>query len=140
MESTEWLELLRPFTCVKDLVLSKKFVPFVALALQDLDGERVTQMLPMLQYLFFEGSQPSGAAKKAMEKFIAARQFSGYPVTMNALEVGGFRPRPMTEFYDMNEVFGNTTGDFSFDADALGDMNLFFDPSAVHDGSSLDIK
>lgn len=49
-------------------------------------------------------------------------------------------PGPMTDFFDMNEVFGNTTGDFSFDADALGDMNLFFDPSAVHDGSSLDIK
>ena len=49
-------------------------------------------------------------------------------------------PGPMTDFFDMNEVFGNTTGDFSFDADALGDMNLFFDPSAVHDGTSLDIK
>ena len=43
-------------------------------------------------------------------------------------------PGPMTDFFDMNDVFGNTNGDFSFDADALGDMNLFFDPTAVHDG------
>ena len=47
---------------------------------------------------------------------------------------------PMTDIFDMNEVFGNTSGDFSFDADALGDMNTFFDPTAVHGGSSLDIK
>jgi hypothetical protein len=50
-------------------------------------------------------------------------------------------PGSMADFaFDMNDVFGNTSGDFSFDADALGDMNLFFDPTAVHDGSSLDMK
>jgi hypothetical protein len=51
-------------------------------------------------------------------------------------------PGSMADFaaFDMHDVFGNTGGDFSFDADALGDMNLFFDPTAVHDGSSLDIK
>lgn len=50
-------------------------------------------------------------------------------------------PGSMPDFgFDVNDMFGNTTGDFSFDADTLGDMNLFFDPTAVHDGSSLDIK
>jgi len=36
-------------------------------------------------------------------------------------------PGSMADFaaFDMNDVFGNTSGDFSFDADALGDMNLF---------------
>jgi hypothetical protein len=38
--------------------------------------------------------------------------------------------------FDMNEMFGNSGGDFDFGvgADPLGDMNLWFDPSAVHDG------
>ena len=114
MENTEWLELLRPFICVKDLVLAKKFIPSVALALQDLDGERVTQMLPMLQYLFLEGSQPSEAAKEAMEKFIAARQFSGYPVAMNALAVGRITTRNSRKMQFT----------FRVDSDEPGDMNL----------------
>jgi hypothetical protein len=41
--------------------------------------------------------------------------------------------------FEFNAVFGNTSGDFSFDADALGDMNLFFDPTAVHDDPSPNI-
>ena len=96
MENTEWLELLRPFTCVKDLVLSKTLVPLVALALQELDGEGVTQMLPLLQDIFLEGPQPSGAVKEAVEKFIAARLLSGYPVTMKVNSVsGGAQLHPM---------------------------------------------
>jgi hypothetical protein len=36
-------------------------------------------------------------------------------------------------------LFGdNTSGDFSFDADALEDMDLYFNPSALYDGASLD--
>jgi hypothetical protein len=99
MENTEWLELLQPFTCVKDLVLSERLVPFVAPALQELDGERVTQMLPVLQDVFLEGSQPSGAVKEAMERFIAVRRLSGHPVTMRALdaELNSYPPDIMGE-------------------------------------------
>jgi len=132
----QWLELLQPFTRVKDLVLSERLVRFVAPALQELAGERVTENLPILQNLFLEGLQPSGAVKEAMEKFIAARQLSGYPVTVSV--VGGSGLGLMTDFgFDVNDMFGNTSGDSSFDADILGDMNLFFDPAAVHDGSSF---
>ena len=124
MENTEWIELLQPFNCVKDLVLSEKLVQLVAPALQGLDEERVTQTLPVLQDLSLEGPRPSGAVKEAMEKFIAARQLSGYPVTMNP--VGGSWP------FDLD--------DFSFDPVDLGGPKLFFDPTAVHNGSSLDMK
>ena len=120
MENTEWLELLQPFTYVKDLELSERLVPLVAPALQELNEERVTQTLPVLQDLSLEGP-PSGAAKEAMKKFIAARRLSGHPVTMNP--VGGSWP------FRWN--------DFAFDADELGDMSFFFGPTAVHDGSSL---
>jgi len=42
--------------------------------------------------------------------------------------------------FDMTDVFGNTGGDFDFGPDGLSTMELWFDPSAVHDGSSLDMK
>jgi hypothetical protein len=82
MEDSQWLELLPPFTSVKDLDLSEASVPFVAPALQELSGERVTEVLPALQNLFLTGSQPSGPVKQAIGKFIATRQLFGYPVTV----------------------------------------------------------
>lgn len=134
----QWLELLQPFNGVKDLVLSKKLVRLVAPALQELVGERVTDMLPVLQNLFLQGPKPSGVVEEAMEKFIASRQLSGHPVTLNVVE--NSEPEPMVDFgFDISEMFGNTSGDFSFDYDPLlvGDLNLFFNPTAVYDGSSL---
>jgi len=128
----QWLDLLQPFTHVKDLVLSKRLVRPVAPALQGLAVERLTETLPVLQNLILEGPQPSGTVKEAIEKFIAARQLSGYPVTMNV--VGDSESGLMADFeFDMNDVFGNTSTDWD-DWDAH--MNLFFDPTAVH----LDIE
>jgi hypothetical protein len=83
MEDTQWLELLRPFTSVKDLELFEDSVPFIAPALQELSGERVTEVLPALQNLFFTGPQPSEPVKEAIQKFIAARQLFGHPVTVH---------------------------------------------------------
>jgi hypothetical protein len=83
MEDNQWLELLRPFTSVKDLDLCEASVPFVAPVLQGLSGERVTEVLPALQNLSLKGPQPSGPVKKAIRKFIAARQLAGFPVTVH---------------------------------------------------------
>jgi hypothetical protein len=82
MEDTQWLDLLHPFISVKDLGLSKDSVPFVAPALQELSGKRLTQVLPALQNLFLT-PQLSGSVKEAIPKFIAARQLFGYPVTVH---------------------------------------------------------
>jgi hypothetical protein len=82
MEDTQWLDLLRPFTSVKDWHLSEILVPFIAPALQELSGERVTEVLPVLQNLFLEGPMPSGPVKEAIRKFIATRQLSGCPITV----------------------------------------------------------
>jgi len=82
MEDTQWLDLLHPFTSVKDLALSEGSVPFVAPALQELSGERVTEVLPALENLFLEGLLQSGPVKRAIRKFITARQLSGCPVTV----------------------------------------------------------
>jgi hypothetical protein len=39
IESSQWLEPLHPFTAVKDLYVSREFVPRIALALKELVGE-----------------------------------------------------------------------------------------------------
>jgi hypothetical protein len=83
MEDTQWLELLHPFTSVKDLDLSEASVPFVAPALQGLSGETAVEVLPALQNLFLTGPQPSGPVIEAIRKFIGARQLSGCPVTVH---------------------------------------------------------
>jgi hypothetical protein len=41
--------------------------------------------------------------------------------------------------FDMTDMFGNTGGDFDFGPGSLADMELWFDPSAVHD-ASIDMK
>jgi len=82
MEDIQWLDLLRSFTSVKDLVLFEDSVPLIAPALQELSGERVTEVLPELQNLFFTGPGPSGSVKEAIRKFITTRQLAGCPTTV----------------------------------------------------------
>jgi hypothetical protein len=85
VENTLWLDLLRSFVAVKNLYLSKEFVPHVAHALQELLGGRTTEVLPTLENIFLEGllSQTSGPLQKGIEKFVAARQLTNLPVTVS---------------------------------------------------------
>ncbi len=83
IENSKWLELLRPFSTVKGLYLSRELVPCIAATLQELTGERVTEVLPALQELFVEGIHPSGSDQKAFEPFIAARQLSGHTIAIS---------------------------------------------------------
>jgi hypothetical protein len=86
VENSLWLELLHPFTAVKDLYLSQKFVPRIAATLQDLVGEEAVKVLPTLERLFVEGLDPSSSDRKAFEPFLAARQLSGHPVDVSQWE------------------------------------------------------
>ena len=81
-ESSQWLELLHPFTGVKDLYISSGFPPRIASALQELVGERVTEVLPSLRALFLKES-PSGSTPEAFGKFVAARQLAGHPISIS---------------------------------------------------------
>jgi hypothetical protein len=83
MEDTQWLELLHPFTSVKDLGLSNDSVAFIAPSLQELSGETAIEVLPVLQNLSLTGPQPSEPVKEAIGRFIAARQLSGCLVTVH---------------------------------------------------------
>jgi hypothetical protein len=79
IEDTLWLELLLPFTAVKNLYICKEFAPGIAAALQELVGGRITEVLPSLQNIFVEGLEPSGPFQESIRHFVTARQLSGHP-------------------------------------------------------------
>ena len=83
VEISYWLELLHPFTAVKNLYLSKEFAPRIAPTLQELVGQRATETLPDLQSLFVEDLPPSGPVQEDIGKFVAARQVSDHPIAIS---------------------------------------------------------
>ena len=85
IENTLWLELLLPFTAVKNLYLSKEFAPGIALALQELVGGRITEVLPNLQNILVEGLrvEPPGPLQENIGQFVATRQLSGHPIIIS---------------------------------------------------------
>ncbi|KAN0116305.1 hypothetical protein V8E52_006130 [Russula decolorans] len=86
IENTLWLQLLLPFTAVKDLYLSKEFAPGIAAALKELVGARITDVLPSLQNIFMEGLEPSGPLQESIGRFVAARLpvLSYHPIAISA--------------------------------------------------------
>jgi hypothetical protein len=70
---------------VENLYISKGFARGVADALQELDGDRITEMLPSLQTIFVEEFEPLGAFQEKIAQFAAARQLSGHPITIELL-------------------------------------------------------
>ncbi|KAH9996176.1 hypothetical protein BJV74DRAFT_828694, partial [Russula compacta] len=65
---------------VQDLYIHDELRPLVARALQELTGERATEVLPTLRRLFFRGPSLPGSIREDIQKFIAARQHSNHPV------------------------------------------------------------
>ncbi len=61
IENTQWLDVLRPFTNVKDVHLSKQVAPCIAPALQELtdEGIMITEVLPALQNVFLDSFESS---------------------------------------------------------------------------------
>src|SRR5260221_13245198 len=85
MENTQWLELLHPFSTVKDLYLSKEVALRVASALQELSEGRVTKVLPGLQDIFIDDLQPFGFIQEVFHEFVTerGRQVSSRPVAIH---------------------------------------------------------
>jgi hypothetical protein len=79
-ESAQWLELLHPFSTAKNLYLSTEVIPHIARALRQLDGERVTEVLPALRNLFLEGLREN---VDILGPFLFARQSVGYPIAVS---------------------------------------------------------
>jgi hypothetical protein len=79
-ENAEWLDLLEPFVAVKNLHLSKEVTPRIAPALQELVGERATEVFPTLQNVFLEEFRKKGPVYNAIMQFATARRLSGHPI------------------------------------------------------------
>jgi len=88
IENSEWLELLRPFTAVKNLYLAEGHAPRIVPALQDVIGEQITEVLPALECLFLEKLYQSGPVHKATERLVAVRQLSNHPIIISIWERG----------------------------------------------------
>ena len=87
LENAQWLDLLLPFTAVKNLYLSKKAARRIAPALQELTGRRATEVLQALQNILIEWFWPSEEpAQEGIAQFISARQLTNYPVTISSWE------------------------------------------------------
>jgi len=102
---------LNPFVSVKSLYVSKRLGPFVAFALAKLTGERVTEVLPALGNLFFEGFRQSEYVEETIKSFVSMRQLSGHPVIV----------RP----WERKLVFGSSLGGSPFRS--CGHLILFSD-------------
>ena len=89
VENMLWLDLLRPFTAVRNLYLSEEFAPRVASALQVLVRRRLTGVLPILQNIFLEGLQPSQPVQEGIKQFVANRQVTtGHPIIVSCWDRG----------------------------------------------------
>ncbi|KAI0277091.1 hypothetical protein BC826DRAFT_43221 [Russula brevipes] len=83
-ESTQFLDLFRPFTAIQSLYVSERLVPHVVPALLERIGERATEVLPDLRDLFF-GGYTFGSVRDAL---LAQQQLSGQPIVLHHWEEG----------------------------------------------------
>jgi hypothetical protein len=79
-----WLELLPPFTAVKNLYLSEGLEQGIAAALQELVGGRLTEVLPSLQNIFVEGPRHRDSSRITLGSSCAVRQLSNHPIAISA--------------------------------------------------------
>ena len=86
IENTEWLELLLPFTAVKNLYLSKEFAPRIAPALQEITVGGTTEVLSTLQNLYLEDYRSSEPVQEGIAQFISARKLTNRPVSISVWE------------------------------------------------------
>jgi hypothetical protein len=83
IENTLWLQLLRPFSAVKNLYISTAFMPGIAATLNELVGGGMTEILPSLQKILVESLEVSGPVPENIQQFVAARQLSGRPIAIS---------------------------------------------------------
>jgi hypothetical protein len=82
--SWEWLPLLRPFRAVEALHASGGLEEYIGCALEEIDEDMVTVVLPALRLLWLYDDRigDDREALGSIERFLSLRQLSGRPVTM----------------------------------------------------------
>jgi hypothetical protein len=94
IENTLWLQLLLPFTAVKNLYRSWQSAPDIADTLQELVGDRITEVLPSLQNIFVRERGPLGPFQEHIGQFAAMRRQSGHPIAISVWDGGRMCCRP----------------------------------------------
>ena len=75
VENTQWLELLRSFTTMKNLYLCKRSAPRISTVLQEVvTTGRMLEVLPTLQNIFLQDFPPSGLVQEGVGLFATARR------------------------------------------------------------------
>jgi hypothetical protein len=84
LDPSPWLQHLHLFVALRSLYVSKGLVKPIESALhgQELVGGRTMEVLPVLRELVLERLQPSEPTPEGIESFVAARELSGYPITI----------------------------------------------------------
>jgi hypothetical protein len=82
IETALWLELLHPFTGVKNLYLSKTIASRIVPALQELVGDRTTEVLSALQRVLLEGHLAWGPVQEGIVQFVVVRQVAGHAIAV----------------------------------------------------------
>jgi hypothetical protein len=82
IEDTLWLELLLPFTAVKDLFVSEEFMQRIMPVLPELVGRRTTEVLPGLQNIILEVLPASGPVLEGIRQFVASRPGTSHPINV----------------------------------------------------------
>ena len=81
-ENSQWLDNLRPFIVVKNVCLSWRIALRLVAALQELVGDSVTSVLPVLECLLVDRLNLSGPLQEAIAQFVAARQLASRPIAV----------------------------------------------------------
>ena len=92
-EDARWLNVLQPFSGVKNLHPRENTLPSLAYALKDVSEERITEVLPALQVLSLDEPSSPGpldipsppAVQEAIDRFVAMRRLSTANVTVDAM-------------------------------------------------------
>jgi len=79
-------QLFRPFSAVQSLYVSADMNRLVVSALKESTGDRAKGVLPALRELFLERLKPSGWLWEAVQLFVATRQLSNRPITVQNWE------------------------------------------------------
>jgi hypothetical protein len=80
-DRAQWLEILRPFSNVKTLGVSKGLTGELSRSLRFDDGESPMELLPELKELAYDASDNIGDSD-AFAAFLDARQNAGHPVSL----------------------------------------------------------
>ena len=83
VDNVLWLRLLQPFTSVKNLYLSEEIAGRIVPALQELVGDRATEVLPTLEIIFLEEGQRSGPVQEGIQQVVAVRQATNHPIAVS---------------------------------------------------------